>query len=427
MTPKNEKMLTLLWLCNIQLPLISELLGEKPNAFGGWLDETSRNLVGLGYRLRVLYPSLSVKEGQEGNLEYYGYEGKGTERIFTDFLDKDIPDVIHIWGTELEHCLTMIQVLETKGLLDRTIVSIQGLVSTVAEHYCTKLPPKIVRGKTLRDIVRRSNVYSDMMSYRLRGEKERFAIRKARHIIGRTDFDEAFTKAVNPNANYYKCGEVLRSSFYSTTWDILQTEPYSIFISQASYPIKGFHIFLEALGEVIQTYPNTRVYVAGPDPTFKDAAFHEKFKRTCYGRYLWSLMSKFQLEKSISFLGTLDENQMKKKYLSSRIFVIPSTIENSPNSLGEAMILGMPCIAAYVGGISSMLQDKSEGFLYPADAPYMLSFYIKKLFEEEELSQKLGEFAKCRALEMFSKERNHSELIRIYTAVSREGVEYGSH
>ena len=50
--------------------------------------------------------------------------------------------------------------------------------------------------------------------------------------------------------------------------------------------------------------------------------------------------------------------------LKSDIFVSASHIENSPNNVAEAMILGMPCIATFAGGTSSYIEDNKNGILY---------------------------------------------------------------
>ena len=91
----------------------------------------------------------------------------------------------------------------------------------------------------------------------------------------------------------------------------------------------------------------------------------EKLKISAYGRYLRKLLKEGHLENKVHFLGRLSAQQMKEQYLKSHLFVCPSSIENSPNSLGEAMLLGMPCVSAEVGGIASIFTGGEDGILYP--------------------------------------------------------------
>ena len=116
----------------------------------------------------------------------------------------------------------------------------------------------------------------------------------------------------------------------------------------------------------------------------------------------------------------LNAEEMKQQFLKSEIFVSPSVIENSPNSLGEAMILGMPIVAANVGGVSSMLVHGKEGYLYQSDAPYLLAYYISQLFDDRENEYELGKNAREHALRTHNKEKNIRELIDIYKNITEE-------
>ena len=110
---------------------------------------------------------------------------------------------------------------------------------------------------------------------------------------------------------------------------------------------------------------------------------------------------------------------MCERYLKSHVFVSASSIENSSNSVAEAMLLGMPVIASAVGGIPDMLTDKKEGFLYQSDAPYMLAHYIMKLFDDDQISESCGQAARKRALYDHDQELNNQKLIEIYEKVAK--------
>ena len=117
---------------------------------------------------------------------------------------------------------------------------------------------------------------------------------------------------------------------------------------------------------------------------------------------------------NIHFTGILDEQEMCDRYLKSSVFVCPSSVENSPNSLGEAMLLGVPCVASCVGGIPDMLTHGKEGFMYQANAPHMLAHYVCRIFESDDLALSFSERARERALRTHNVEMNTRRLIEIY-------------
>ena len=143
----------------------------------------------------------------------------------------------------------------------------------------------------------------------------------------------------------------------------------------------------------------------------------DKLLMTYYGKYIKKMIKKLNLERNVVFTGPLDEKKMCQRYLKSHVFVCPSSIENSPNSLGEAMILGVPSVASYVGGIPDMLKDKEEGFLYQHDSPYMLAQYFCEIFENQDLALKFSKNARERALKTHDRDENTRRLIEIYNEI----------
>lgn len=249
-------------------------------------------------------------------------------------------------------------------------------------------------------------------SFEFRGEREIELLRNVKNVIGRTSWDEACTGIINHKRVYYKCNESLRSTFYSDQWNYKKCRPHQIFISQASYPIKGLHRVLEAVDLIKEQYPDLLIKVAG-----QDIFYGNKIKGNTYGNYIQDLIKKYGLEKNIVFCGMMDAEDMKKTLLESNVFVSASAIENSPNSLGEAMLLGVPCVASDVGGCADMMEHKKEGFIYPFNESYKLAFYLCKIFENESLAENLGQEARKKALITHDKEKNNEILCRIYEEI----------
>lgn len=416
----------ILWLTNVKLPIIYKLLGKaNKTVVAGWLDQISEKVLQC-HQLVVCYPSdvINGETGTIGNLTYYGvyYESKKLRRgildenkyvpLLIEVLQKEKPDIIHIHGTEFQYSYFMTKAAKKLNIEERVVISIQGLVGFYAEHYLSDLPRYVIYGKTIKELLLREGVYNGYKSYTLRGKAEIKAIQNVKYIIGRTNWDQGCVNLVNPIAKYMFCNETLRAIFYKDQWKYKNCIPHSIFISQASYPIKGFHIFISALVTVRTRYPDVKVRVAGFDLT-KD----NWLKGSSYGLYVKKLIRRNHLENNICFLGPQTAEQMKHEMLKANVFVSPSTIENSPNSLGEGMILGVPCISSDVGGVSNLLIHNKEGYIFPLDETYMLAYYIMDLFENVTKASIMGERAREHALKTHDADLNFKTLIEIYKKI----------
>lgn len=412
----------ILWLTNIPIPALAKDANLPPTTRGGWLEGYAN---GLGeyedLSLIYLFPNARHCEGNFNGIMYETFDSGNidtTKKCFREVIKKHRPDIVHVFGTEYPHSRYMLEVVKEFGLQSRTIVSIQGLVSCIARHYTAFLPSSVVHSMTFRDFIKRDSIRMAQKEYEKRGKHEIKTLEMASHVIGRTDWDYACVKQINPNIQYHFCNEILRASFYEGKWSYDDCEKHSIFTSQAWYPLKGFHLMLEAFALIKKKYPDAKLYTTGKSVFTK--SFKEKLKERSYSLYLKKLIKKYGLEESVVFTGSLTEENMKARYLRSHVFVSPSSIENSSNSVGEAMILGVPTVSSDVGGIRNLLRHGEEGFLYPADEPYMIAYYADRIFSDRELADRLSEKAKARAEETHSREKNTAGLFEIYRDIMNQ-------
>lgn len=420
-----------LWLCNVILPRIARDIGAPINNSGGWLTGLSEELLKVDkLQLAICFPDSfqqNLIRGSSGKLQYYVFPSKNeskkndnrTYRFLEEILQSFKPDIIHIFGTEYYHTFVMTQVCKKLGVKHKIIISIQGLVSVCSKHYFASLPFKVINSFTFRDLLKWENIKSSSRNFYERGKFEIFAIQNCSHLIGRTDWDKACTEQINPNAYYHHCNEILRNQFYQYKWDLEACEKHSIFVSQSGYPIKGFHLMLDAMAEIIKRYPDAHLYTTGKN--LLEWGWKARLKETYYQKYIRQLIKKYHLQKHITFLGNLEESQMCLRFLKSHIFVSPSSIENSPNSVGEAMLLGVPTISSDVGGVKNMLCHEKEGFIYPYDEPYMIAYYVGKIFDDDELALKLSQNARIHAADTHNKKKNITSILKIYREVNGGG------
>lgn len=414
----------ILWFCSFPPASVAKARGKSPNRFGGWIDGALKALASApNISLFVCYPQVESKDIIIGDTEYCQYFGIHTNKDISEYdstlkddFDKIIklvnPNAIHFWGAEFPFFYAAVQAINHSI---PSICSIQGLCGIYATHYYANLPEKIYRKVTFRDLVRKDSIIKQKSKYILRGKYEELILGNVEHVIGRTEWDRALAGFIAPQAIYHHCNETLRDMFYikANSWCYDTCEKHSIFVSQSGYPIKGFHNAIEALRMVIVKYPDSIIYTTGNNPF--DIPW---YRRSAYQDYLKGLIYDYGLTDNVVFMGALDQNQMCERFLKSNVFVSSSSIENSPNSVGEAMLLGVPVVASYVGGTMNLLSDKKDGYLYQADAPYMLAYYINKVFDAGNKAKTLGEAGYKHALSTHNPEINLKDLISIYKAAS---------
>ena len=413
-----------LWLCNmVPGEIRKSLTGKAGSAL--WVDHVLSDLRKENIRLHILCRGGQAKGSLDENCSFAlipeippeKYDPKLEQMMRTE-LESFQPDAIHIWGTEFSHTLSMVNACESLGQLPKVTISIQGLCSVYAGHYAEGLPQAVINGYTFRDLVRRNNIAQQRDVFVLRGRNEIHALEKVGHVMGRTAWDKACTSKINPNARYHYCSETLRKPFYQDAWQYDSCSKHRIFASSCSYPIKGFHYLLEAFAQILEKYPDATLAVPGKN--FLDVSSMEsKLREGSYNKYLRKLVRRYGLEGKVELLGGLSAQQMKQQYLKANVFVLPSTIENSPNSLGEAMLLGTPCVAADVGGVSTMLKHETEGYVYQSTAPYMLAYYIDQVFSMEKAAAAMGENASAHARITHDPQKNLEDLLAVYQVLSQ--------
>lgn len=414
-----------LWITNILFPEASALLNDTKQlkGSGGWLIGGAYALADSNDNIELAIATVSrnVKELRclEGNkmLFYILPYGKGNLKVNDEYGKywKKIkstfnPDIIHIHGTEYSHGLSYIKACGN----DKVVLSIQGLKSEIHKYYLAGISTyKAIMNITLRDIIN-GTLLGSKSRFRKQGYYEKEMIANVNHIIGRTTWDRAQTWAIHPKASYYNCNETLQAVYYNgEKWEYDKCHKHTIFLSQSGYPLKGLHIVLEALVLVLKYYPNARIRIAGYDITRSKEGLKGLVLISGYGLYLKKIIHKYNLQHNVEFIGNLDAKQMKDEYLKCNLFICPSSLENSPNSLGEAQVLGTPVIASYVGGIPDMMVGY-EDFLYRFDDINTLAYKICKCFE---LGCKFTSIEKDKALNRHNPENNKKQLISIYKAI----------
>tara|TARA_R110002050_G_scaffold295516_1_gene454453 strand:+ start:5043 stop:6296 length:1254 start_codon:yes stop_codon:yes gene_type:complete len=414
-----------LWITNTLFPAACDELGLPKPIVGGWMYSAAESLIKVEEKIELGVASLySGKELRSLRIEGITYflvprQGKNhqysieLEAFWKNVQTQFAPDLVHIHGTEYPHGLAYVNGCGNKNV----VVSIQGLVSVYERYYYGGISENdLQKSVTLRDRIRKDSIFQQRRKMSERGFFEKSLLRKVNHVIGRTSWDRTHTWAINPNASYHFCNETLRSEFYKSDWLLNNCEKHSIFLSQAYYPIKGLHQMVKALPLILREWPDAKVYVAGDNFMMNNP----KWKMNGFGKYIHRLMQENEVEDKFVFTGTLSGEEMRQRYLDSNVFVCPSSIENSPNSIGEAQLLGVPCVASYVGGVSDLITDRETGLIYRFEEVEMLAESICQIFKNHELANKLSTQGKMLAVSRHSQSVNSEQLNSIYQTICKK-------
>lgn len=417
--------MNILWISNTIFPAPSEYYSFKRPISGGWMYSLAEQLskeFNIKLAVATIYNGSDFKEiiiedviyyliPSKSNLKY----NKDLEKFWQLISNKFCPDIVHIHGTEYTHGLACMRALPNLIY----IISIQGLISVIFRYYTAGLSNfDVYRNITFRDIFKADNILQAKQNFLSRGNLEIEYLSRTKHVIGRTNWDKIHVQSINKNVKYHLCNESLRHRFYtSKKWNLNNCVKHSIFLSQGNYPLKGLHQVIKAIIPLVSKYPNVQIRVGGTNIIAKNTIV-EKLKFTGYGNYIYKLLKKNNLINNINFLGMLSEEDMIREYQNCNIFICPSSIENSPNSLGEAQLIGVPTISAYVGGIPDMVIDNYSGLLYRYEEIEILTHHIDILFTDNDLANKLSSNGIKVATTRHDAKSNLTQLLLIYNEIN---------
>ena len=258
------------------------------------------------------------------------------------------PDIVHAHGTEHSYAMAA----ERAGR--PYIISMQGIVGRLFE-------------------------YTPTFRFRMVRRHEAGTVRRGKYFFCRTAFDTHFVRELNPLARIFEVAEAMNPAFFGEPWTPPQDRRV-LFVGSAG-KWKGLRDLVQAMGLARRTMPDIRLDVVGHYGLRQQADFQAEAAR--YGSEPW-----------LSFLGFQPAAELAAIHRRSALFVLPSLNDNSPNTLAEAMVSGMPVIATRVGGVPSMVEDDMTGLLVPPADPGRLASAIVRLLTNDEERRRFGAAAR---------------------------------
>lgn len=387
---------------------------------GGWLMSLDKNLQHKVDLHIAFYSNRRNKPFKYGGSTYYPIS-RGNWRFkallgvfwkqvidkqdlskYLEIIEKVKPDVIHIHGTENAFgCII-------PHISVPVVVSIQGCMTVYHHKFLTGFTKgdlrvsTFYRGKGPKQFVRNKSFGRSYREFEKLKEREQDNFKNTGFIIGRTSWDKRVTSVLAPKGKYFHADELLRDAFYLKAWMGSNSKRLVLHTTTSSSTYKGFETLCEAL---FILNSNTRLHITWQVAGLSaDDSIVKVTKK--------KLKKKFP-STGLKFLGKLDENRLVSSMCNADVYVLPSHIENSPNSLCEAMILGMPCIATYAGGTPSLLENGIEGILVQDGDPWVMAGAIIELYSNPEVARQFGMRARERAL----KRHDHGHIVDTYIRI----------
>lgn len=405
----------------------SKYKAEKTGYNGrGWIAslqsiiETSPEINQLG--IAFSHPTDSTKL-QEGNVTYYPIKKpepkKGVSWVINNWMKRNIheneiihlkeiirdfkPDLIQIFGTE--SWLTC--VVELTDI--PTVAHIQGILQPYINIY---LPVGITNYDLMKSnwarFVKGYGAWHDKIDFEKSGSKEYEYFKHISFFMGRTDWDKSISAFLSPSSVYFHVDEVLRDAFYTAPqWKYLKTKKIIITSTLSDSPYKGLDLVIKTARLLLKEGIDFKWRIIGLNDYSTNVQILEtKFKLKCQSV-------------NIDLLGVKKAEEIIDLLLETTIFVHTSYIDNSPNSLCEALLIGVPAISTNVGGISSLVNDGIDGLLIPSNDPYLLASKITQLTNDEKYMISISKQARDKAQKRHSKEDVQSQLIDTYKYLSQ--------
>lgn len=317
------------------------------------------------------------------------------------------PDLIHIHGTEERFGLMQDYIHDIP-----IVFSIQGLMAPCSLKFFNGLPlAEIRKHETLSERLRKVTIGDEYKAFSKNATREAHYLSKAQYIFGRTAWDKYITYGFNPNRKYYVADEILRPPFYDVHWSKggFSKGTLQLVSTISPGPYKGYETVLLTAKQLKEySHIDFEWLVIGYDENDKLARISSQI--TCIN----------PVDVNVKLLGKRKADEMVKILSEADIFIQVSHIENSPNALCEAMLIGMPIIASFAGGTSSLLDDGKEGILVQDGEPYVLAGAISSLNKNFVLAKNMGEKARQRALKRHDANRIINQILDAYNDIMED-------
>lgn len=163
---------------------------------------------------------------------------------------------------------------------------------------------------------------------------------------------------------------------------------------------------LQAFVELRRLAPSAQLRLAG-----------EEHSEPAYAAQCRQFVAEQGLGEAVTFLGWLDEPAMQAEYSRCTCLALPSWQETAPVAIAQAMAAGKAIVASDVGGVRYLLSDGAAGLLVQPGDSAGLADALRRLLQDQSLSQQLGSAARRAAERRFRASAVAAQTAAIYREI----------
>lgn len=410
-----------LWFSNT--PSLAAKISNTSSVGGGWIESMEHEMkaypdIDLGIVFTKLAKEPQEFVSEDSSTRYfmvprhpYGKYDRWIDRLtvrppsektlkeYLRIVDHFKPDVVLFFGTESDFPLIIPQ------LKVPSIVWYQGNLTVYERMYQNGIPlRKTLSNERLKDIIKGDSIYHDYLHYKLLAERERKIFSLTNNVIGRTTWDRRVVSILAPTAKYFHCDDPLRPPFFQDQWEQKKNrDKFVITTTIQGHLYKGLETVFEAakfLSQILEKPIEWRV-IGIPEGT-------------AYVRTARRVTGFPVSNSSVTLLGFKTGSELLQELLNADLYAHPAHIENAPNAVQEAMLLGLPVVATNVGGTPTLLKDGKEGFLVQSKDPFAMAGAILELYRSPDKAMEFGKNARKIGLVRNDGKKISSDLIAIF-------------
>ena len=318
-------------------------------------------------------------------------------------IQKEQPDLIHIWGVEKYWALLFCRDLVHH---DKVLLEMQGVATGVADAFYGGLTPsecaKIVSIKSM--LLPKYRLYNLYDGYMKMARREAEIVKNFNAISVQSDWtSNQLAHICGQKVKYYRSLRPIRQEFIdSPKWQKTGNKSPVIY-SSFSYlaPFKGVHFLIKALAVLKVRYPNVQLRLAGP--VFYGLPF---YKGSDYEKYISKMIDGFALGSNIHFCGCLGAKQIADEILNADVVVNPSLVESYSAVAAESLYLGAPTLLSFSGAMIDFSAEKQVALYYSPMDYRSLASSIITLLEEKDVRDRLA----CNAIDVLEAKCNPNSV-----------------